>query len=69
MFLQLLRAIQKGELHLLISNINRSGNLPYRLPIHFFSNIWIRERKLFDGEIPAFFWDKIDNPPFTSKIP
>ena len=40
MFLQLLRAIQKGEFHFLISNINRSGNLPYRLPIHFFSNIW-----------------------------
>ena len=40
MFLQLLRAIQKGEFHFPISNINRSGNLPYRLPIHFFSNIW-----------------------------
>ena len=42
MFLQLLRAIQKGEFHFPISNIDRSGNLPYRLPIHFFSNIWLR---------------------------
>ena len=33
MFLQLLRAIQKGEFHFPTSNINRFGNLPLRLPI------------------------------------